>query len=534
MASRSLQTAPTRHRCAIYTRKSTEEGLDQDFNTLDAQREAGEAYVQSQKTEGWEVSRVRYDDGGYTGANTERPALQRLLADIERGQIDVVVVYKIDRLSRSLLDFAKLIEVFEKHKVSLVAVTQQFNTSTSLGRLVLNILLSFAQFEREMIAERTRDKMRAARRKGKWIGGSMPFGYDVKDKKLVANEEETQQVQALFDMYLEHRSILKLVEHANGLGWRAKTWTTRKGTMHSGGRWTKSMMGRLLRNPLYVGKVAVEGELFEGEHEGIVDEAKFTRVAAQLDAGRFGRDIVARNLHGFLLRGLVRCVTCQSAMISSTGRSRGKDYRYYTCLSVRQRGSSACSVRNVSAEALETFVVGCIRDVAKSPSLVTETIAAVAAQKLEQVPELTTERRHLEHERALVRTEARGLVTRLAQATAGSVDSITERLAELDLRTSQIDARIADIVSQIAAAHEAVAAPDDIAQALMAFDEVWDALTVNERSRVIRLVADRVDFDGKAHKISIAYSPTGLALLHEETKSPEPRPCRREVRHERA
>jgi len=209
MAKRVLQAAPTRHRCGIYTRKSTEEGLEQEFNTLDAQREAGEAYVQSQKTEGWEVSPTRYDDGGYTGANTERPALQRLLADIKRGHIDVVVVYKIDRLSRSLLDFAKLIEVFDTHKVSLVAVTQQFNTSTSLGRLVLNILLSFAQFEREMIAERTRDKMRAARRKGKWIGGMMPFGYDVKDKKLVINDEETQQVKALFDMYLEEHSILK-------------------------------------------------------------------------------------------------------------------------------------------------------------------------------------------------------------------------------------------------------------------------------------------------------------------------------------
>jgi DNA invertase Pin-like site-specific DNA recombinase len=162
MATRTLQTTPARHRCAIYTRKSTEEGLDQEFNTLDAQLEAGEAYIQSQKTEGWEVSPTRYDDGGYTGANTERPALQRLMADIKRGQIDVVVVYKIDRFSRSLLDFAKLIEVFEQYKVSLVAVTQQFNTSTSLGRLVLNILLSFAQFEREMIAERTRDKMRAA------------------------------------------------------------------------------------------------------------------------------------------------------------------------------------------------------------------------------------------------------------------------------------------------------------------------------------------------------------------------------------
>jgi site-specific DNA recombinase len=439
------------------------------------------------------------------------------MADIKRGHVDVVVVYKIDRFSRSLLDFAKLIEVFEQYKVSLVAVTQQFNTSTSLGRLVLNILLSFAQFEREMIAERTRDKMRAARRKGKWIGGTMPIGYDVKDKKLVVNDEETQQVRALFDMYLEHRSILKLVEHANGFGWRAKSWTTKKGTIHSGGRWTKSMVGRLLRNPLYLGKVSIEGELFDGEHKAIVDEAKFTRVAAQLDSGRNGRDMVARNLHGFMLRGLVRCVTCQSAMISSTGRSRGKDYRYYTCLAVKQRGTGACTVRSVPADALEDFVVDCIRDVAKCPSLITETIAAVAAEKMAQVPALATERRHLEHERALVRTEARSLVTRLAEATGGAANSITERLSELDERTTQIDMRISDIVSHIAAAHESSAEPEDIAQALIAFDEVWDALTINERGRVIRLIAERVDFDGVAGTISVAYSPTGLALLHKET-----------------
>ncbi|MDX2023229.1 MAG: recombinase family protein [Deltaproteobacteria bacterium] len=520
MASKALVTTPARRVCAIYTRKSTEEGLDQEFNTLDAQREAGEAYVQSQRTEGWEVSPTRYDDGGYTGANTDRPALQRLLADIQRGMVDVVVVYKIDRLSRSLLDFAKLIEVFDKNKVSLVAVTQQFNTSTSLGRLVLNILLSFAQFEREMIAERTRDKMRAARRKGKWIGGTMPFGYDVKDKKLVINDEETQKVKALFDMYLEHHSVLKLVEHANGLGWRAKSWTTKKGIEHHGGTWTKSMMGRLLRNPLYMGKVSIDGELFDGEHEAIVDETKFTRVAAQLDAGRNGRDVVARNLHGFMLRGLVRCVTCKSAMISSTGRSKGKDYRYYTCLSVRQKGTGACSVRSVPAQALEDFVVERIRDVAKAPSLITETVAAVAAERMAALPALSTERKHLEHERATVRTEARSLVSRLAKAEVSAATSITERLAELDLRTAQIDARIAEVVSQIAAAHEGEIAPETIEQALSAFDEVWDALTVNERGRVIRLVAERIDFDGMAGTLSIAYSPTGLALLHEESNKP--------------
>ncbi|MDX2087845.1 MAG: recombinase family protein [Kofleriaceae bacterium] len=518
-ARATTQPQVSRRRCAIYTRKSTEEGLDQDFNTLDAQREAGEAYVHSQRSEGWEVSPVRYDDGGYTGANTERPALQRLLADIERGHVDVVVVYKIDRLSRSLLDFAKLIEVFEKRRVSLVAVTQQFNTSTSLGRLVLNILLSFAQFEREMIAERTRDKMRAARKRGKWIGGTVPFGYDVRDKKLVINEAEAQQVRALFDMYLEDHSITKLVEHANALGWRTKSWTTKRGQVHRGGLWTKSIMGRLLTNSVYVSKADVEGETYPLENPAIVDEVKFTRVAKQLAAGRNGRDCVARNLHRFLLRGLVRCVACGTAMVSSTGRSRGKDYRYYRCLSVRQRGTSACTVRCVSAGAIEAFVVDRIREAARKPSLVAEAIAAVSEEQAARAPELENERARIDREREQVRAEARALVTRLAQMPAGAADAITLRLAELETLGSQLDARRGDVEALLRASAAQVVTPAEVTAALVAFDEVWDALTINERMRVVQLIVDRVELDGNAGKIAVRYSPTGLALLNDELSS---------------
>jgi site-specific DNA recombinase len=511
-------TAPAKivRRCAIYTRKSREEGLQQEFNTLDAQREAGEAFVQSQRTEGWEVSPVRYDDGGYTGANTDRPALQRLLADIERGQVDVVVVYKIDRLSRSLLDFAKLIEVFEKRQVSLVAVTQQFNTATSLGRLVLNILLSFAQFEREMIAERTRDKMRAARRKGKWIGGTVPFGYDARDKKLVVNEAEAQQVRALFDMYLEERSILRLVEHANGLGWRTKSWNSKRKGGRPGGHWTKSIMGRLLANPIYAGKVIADGHEIPGEHPALVEEETFAKVAAQLSAGRNGREWVARNLHGFLLRSLVRCSVCQTAMISSTGRSRGKDYRYYTCLSARQRGTSACSVRSVPAEALESFVVDRIRELAVRPSVLADTIAAVAAEQEAANPALDVERKQLEGERAKVAAESRALVMRLAEASGPAAGAITERLGELETRRAEVEARLSDLATAAAEAHTRRITSGEIAEALKGFDEVWDALTMNERIRVAALIVERVDFDGRAGKIAVTYSPTGLALLHDE------------------
>jgi site-specific DNA recombinase len=259
-------------RCAIYTRKSTEEGLEQEFNTLDAQRECGEAYVKSQAAEGWQCLPDRYDDGGFTGGNMDRPALKRLLADIEAGKLDCVVVYKVDRLSRSLLDFGKMMETFEKHQVSFVSVTQQINSATSMGRLMLNVLLSFAQFEREIIGERTRDKVAAARKKGKWSGGHQFLGYDVDAKhcKLVVNETEAVRVRAIFALYLEREGLVPVVQELQQRGWTTKQWTTRKG-QHRGGRpFTKTNLHKLLTNPAYVGKVRHLGNLYEGEHAAIV------------------------------------------------------------------------------------------------------------------------------------------------------------------------------------------------------------------------------------------------------------------------
>jgi DNA invertase Pin-like site-specific DNA recombinase len=235
-------------RCAIYARKSTDEGLTQEFNTLEAQREAAEAYVQSQVHAGWTVLAERYDDGGYTGANLDRPALRKLLVDIEAGRVDAVLVYKVDRLSRSLLDFARLMEVFERHQVSLVSVTQPLNTTGSLGRLTLNILLSFAEFERQMIADRTRDKMAAARRKGKWVGGTPVLGYDIADGggKLVVNPEEASQVQSIFALYLQHRSVAGVLAEIRARNWTTKRWRTREGKQRLGRPFTKATLHRLL------------------------------------------------------------------------------------------------------------------------------------------------------------------------------------------------------------------------------------------------------------------------------------------------
>jgi DNA invertase Pin-like site-specific DNA recombinase len=275
-------------RCAIYTRKSTEEGLTQPFNSLDAQRESAEAYILSQREAGWTALADRYDDGGHTGANVERPALRRLLTDIEAGRIDCVVVYKVDRLSRSLLDFARLMGQFDKRGISLVSVTQQFNTTASLGRLTLNILLSFAQFERELIAERTRDKMAAARRKGKWVGGTPVLGYDVAAEggKLVVNEEEARQVRAIFGFFLEHRALPRVLDEIERRKWTTKTWTTKAGKLRIGRSFAKQDLTALLTNVIYTGKVHYQGQSYTGEHTAIVEEQVWQRAQDLLQEKR--------------------------------------------------------------------------------------------------------------------------------------------------------------------------------------------------------------------------------------------------------
>ncbi len=271
-------------RCAIYTRKSTEEGLEQEFNSLDAQRESAQAFIRSQTNEGWTCLPERYDDGGFTGGNMERPALRRLLTDIEAGKIDLVVCYKVDRLSRSLLDFAKMMEKFEQYGVSFVSITQQFNSATSMGRLVLNVLLSFAQFEREIIAERTRDKVAATRRKGKWTGGTPLLGYDLDPRggRLLINEDEAQRMRVLFALYLEHQALLPLVQELERRGWVGKRWQTRKGRTRGGAPFTKTSLYRLLTNVAYAGKVRYKDEVHSGEQPALINADTFGRVQALL------------------------------------------------------------------------------------------------------------------------------------------------------------------------------------------------------------------------------------------------------------
>jgi site-specific DNA recombinase len=356
--------SPARLRCAIYTRKSTEEGLDQEFNSLDAQREAAEAFVQSQRREGWIALPELYDDGGFTGANMDRPALSRLLRAIEAGELDCVVVYKVDRLSRSLLDFTRMLSVFEKHQVSFVAVTQQFNTSTSLGRLTLNILLSFAQFERELIGERTRDKMSAARRKGKWVGGYPVLGYDVDPAggRLITNEEEAEQVRAIFGLFEESRSVLLTLAEIERRGWRLKSWTRKTGQFRPGGPFAINSLRRLLTNILYTGAVRHKGQPYPGEHAAILAPGTWEHVQSLLAHPAAFTHARPRNKHLPLLGGLLYCESCVARMVYSYSRKNDRQYHYYVCLNAQRKGWAACPAKSLPARAIEESVLMRLRE----------------------------------------------------------------------------------------------------------------------------------------------------------------------------
>src|SRR6476660_1886665 len=278
------QSDSSRKRCAIYTRKSSEEGLEQEFNSLQAQCEACEAYIRSQRHEGWVLARTRYDDGGFSGGNIERPALQRLLADIQGGRIEIIVVYKVDRLTRSLADFARLVEIFDAQGVSFVSVTQQFNTTSSMGRLTLNVLLSFAQFEREVTGERIRDKIAASKKKGMWMGGIVPLGYDASERTLVVNAAEAETVRCIFALYRELGCVRRVKEEADRLGLRTKCRTAATGTERGGKPFSRGHLYTLLSNPIYTGHIAHKGELHPGQQAALIDDDSWSTVRDQLAA----------------------------------------------------------------------------------------------------------------------------------------------------------------------------------------------------------------------------------------------------------
>jgi site-specific DNA recombinase len=348
-------------RCAIYTRKSTEHGLELEFNSLDAQRDACEAYIKSQASQGWKALPQHYDDPAYSGGNLDRPALQQLLKDIDAGRIDVIVVYKIDRLTRSLADFAKLVEAFDAKSISFVAVTQQFNTTTSMGRLTLNVLLSFAQFERELSSERVRDKVAASRRKGKWTGGTVPLGYDAKDKKLVINKTEAATVRYIFQRYQEVKSFGKLVADLDAKGIVTKRRDTKVRKYNGGIPFTYGPLAHFLKNRLYIGETGHKDKWFPGEHAGIVDRKTFEQVQQLLGSKSAGRK-ASRTVSEALLMGKLYDDR-GNRMSPSFSTNNGVRYRFYVSSALlRGRKAEAGSVGRVAAQAIEDAVIQAVRN----------------------------------------------------------------------------------------------------------------------------------------------------------------------------
>lgn len=382
MNQQATKSKPQR-RCAIYTRKSSEEGLEQSFNSLHAQREACEAYVRSQTHEGWVVSPTAYDDGGFSGGNVERPALNQLIEEIKQGNVDVIVVYKVDRLSRSLADFVRLVDLFDKHGVSFVSVTQQFNTSSSMGRLTLNVLLSFAQFEREVTSERIRDKIAASKKKGMWMGGAVPLGYDVVDKKLVANKAEAKTVQYIYEQYLTLGCVRKLKAELHRAGIVSKVRGTREKPA-GGNSFSSGALYALLRNPTYIGRVVHHSKTYDGKHKGILKKELWQQVQEQLAANRHKRLNRADAKAPSLLAGLLYDDN-GNAMSPTHASKNGKRYRYYISqATLKFREQEAGSVNRVPAQTIEEMVTEQIKALFRKPNKLLTMFADVKLSAIDQ------------------------------------------------------------------------------------------------------------------------------------------------------
>jgi site-specific DNA recombinase len=406
------------------------------------------------------------------------------------------------------MDFARIIGTFEKYSVSFVSVTQQFNTTNSLGRLTLNILLSFAQFEREIIAERTRDKMWAARRKGKWTGGHPVLGYDIDARggRLLVNPEEARQVRAIFELYLDYQALVPVVREIDRRGWGTKRWLAQTGKTRGGKAFTKGMLFRLLTNALYTGKVDFKGQIYEGEHEGIIDARTWERVQAILQRNGRSGGAEVRNNYGALLKGLIQCAACDAGMIHTYTVKGPRRYRYYVCVKAQQQGWANCETKSVSAPAIEAAVVAQIRRIGTDPRIVREALNRVEAQRRSRIVELGIERDLAQKELAACGTEIRSLAPLVGSQNL----TVTDRLADLQARLTRSEGRRAEIDREIAGLESAGVDEEDFRAALKEFGPVWESLNSREQARIIHALLERVAYDGRSNKVTLSFRSAGI------------------------
>jgi site-specific DNA recombinase len=409
------------------------------------------------------------------------------------------------------LDFGRIVDTFDRNQVSFVSVTQQFNTGTSMGRLMLNVLLSFAQFEREIISERTRDKIAAARSKGKFVGGRPSLGYDLvsspSGSRLVVNEEEAIQVRRIFALYLQHESLIPTVKAIEELGWTTKRWASKDGIAQGGKPFDKTTLFRFLTNVVYIGKVQYRNEVYPGEHAAIIDETTWQRVQAILKRnGRSGGALV-RNRYGALLRGLIRCVPCDCAMSHAFTTRGSKRYRYYVCGRAQKRGWNACPSKSVPAAEIEKFVVEQIKAIGKDPAVLAATVQQARKQKKAELAGLQAEERAVR--RRLTRDNAE-----LARLAADATQA--NQIAALHDRIRTAEQRLTEIQEQMEAARRDVINERDFETALSAFDPVWETLSPREQARIVRLLIEHVDYDGKNGKVAVTFRPGGIKAVAQQ------------------
>ncbi len=514
--SRARATPATVTRCAIYTRKSTDAGLDRDFTSLDNQREACERFIADHAYEGLTAIPHRYDDGGFSGGNTDRPALQQLIRDVEAGVVDCVVAYKYDRLGRSMIDCLQLFQLFERLGVRFISVTQQIDTSTSHGRMFVNNLLSFAQYEREVISERTRDKIHAARRRGKWTGGRPPLGYDTipQGGRIVVNRAEAEQVKTIYQLYVETPSLVHVAQELSRRGWRTKAWTAKTDRPCGGRPWNNASVRTLLRNPLYIGRQRLGDETFKGDHDPIVTQKLFKEVQQLLTENRTTGGAGPRNRHGFLLRGLLRCSACDAAMVPTPTSKGARLYRYYSCRAAQKHGHGSCPTKSVNADKVETFVVDQIRLIGADPELQDQTFRQAVSEVKARARGLRLEARRLKNDLGQAKADVERLVAAVSRCDGPAADAIAEELASAQERLAQIRNRQAEIKIELAELKSQSIDRDDLIRALEAFDPIWEVLLTPERERVMQLLIEHIDYDGK--KLEITWRLAGFGEFSAE------------------
>jgi len=491
-------------RCAVYTRKSHEDGLEQEFNSLDAQRDAGENYIASQKLNGWQLLPNRYDDGGFSGGNMERPALKRLLADVEAGKIDIILVYKLDRLSRSLLDFMRLAEMLEKHNVSFVSVTQEINTSSSAGRMMLNILMTFAQYEREVIAERIRDKIAGAKKRGKYCGGCPVLGYDSdpETKKLAINATEAELVKKIFERYCQIGSARLVAQELNAQGFRNKSWETRKGKHVGGGEFNPAIIYRTLNNPLYIGQVTHYDKVFPGEQSPIISEQQWQKTQKLLN-GNLVAGYSRKISMDSPFRGLLQCGHCHGSLGLTYTQKGEQRYVYYICEKDAKRATTVCPVKRIAANDLEQLIMRQLGEILRTPTLLAKTYFAAQEINEAEIIRLQAEQKELQKQQERLRDE----ILQVIQANSGDHQEETRRIK---IELEETNRQLADIQTGI----KCQVTHENIIEMFNSLDELWEELFPVERYRLLHLLMEKitVSVDG----IRMQLKTAGIEYLTEE------------------